>query len=463
MRTVTRRGMLALPFAATLAAADEPPSVKLKNGLLRVSGDGRYLQHKNGTPFFYLGDTAWELFHRLTREETELYLENRRARQFTVIQAVALAEFDGLTEPNRYGDLPLISQDPARPNDKYFQHVDWVLKTAERKGLLIGLLPTWGDKVRKDWGTGPVVFNEQNAYTYGRFLGERYRKAANLIWILGGDRRADGQETLWREMARGLREADKGQSLITYHPMGGTSSTQFFAAEPWIDFHMLQSSHGKRDGPNHQMVARDYARTPAKPVLDGEPRYEDHPIAMKPENGWFDDYDVRQAAYWAVFSGACGHTYGCHDIWQFLSPERKPITFARTNWQEALDLPGAGQMAIVRALIESRPVPGRVPDAELIVEGQGEGADHVAAMRGNGFAMVYLPTGRPVRVAVTRIGAQNYAAWWVDPRTGDIRSVGTFSAEGAPRFTPPGRPARGNDWVLVLDSTARNFGPPGRR
>ena len=128
---------------------------------LRVSENNRFLIKSNGIPFFWLGDTAWELFHRLNREDTERYLENRRQKGFTVIQAVALAELDGLNTPNRFGEKPLTANDPAKPNPKYFEHVDWVVNKAREKGLYVGLLPTWGRYVVKgSWEkTSEVIFN----------------------------------------------------------------------------------------------------------------------------------------------------------------------------------------------------------------------------------------------------------------------------------------------------------------
>ncbi|MEZ4830848.1 MAG: DUF4038 domain-containing protein, partial [Caldilineaceae bacterium] len=91
---------------------------------LQVAPNRRFLQYADGTPFFYLGDTAWELFHRLSLTEAERYLTNRAAKGFTVIQAVVLAELEGLTVPNAVGEIPLHDQDPTRPNDAYFRHVD---------------------------------------------------------------------------------------------------------------------------------------------------------------------------------------------------------------------------------------------------------------------------------------------------------------------------------------------------
>lgn len=136
---------------------------------LQVSSNKRYLQTADGKPFFWLGDTAWELFHRLTREEAEKYLKNRADKGFTVIQAVALAELDGLHDPNPYGEISLENDDPAKPREAYFQHVDFIIRKAEELGLHIGLLPTWGDKVFKDrWGMGPEIFNVDNVRVYGK-------------------------------------------------------------------------------------------------------------------------------------------------------------------------------------------------------------------------------------------------------------------------------------------------------
>jgi hypothetical protein len=449
------------------------PSWDFKHGDLKVSESRRFLVHADGAPFFWLGDTAWELFHRLTREEAERYLENRRQRGFTVIQAVALAEFDGLNEPNAYGHKPLAGNDPATPDVKdgpqndYWDHVDWVVAKAREKGLYVGLLPTWGDKVVKMWGIGPVVFTVENARAYGRFLGTRYKDAPNVVWILGGDRppkeKAVDATELWRAMAAGLKEGDGGRHLKTYHPMGGCTSAQWFHADDWLDFNMLQSGHNAKDLPNYRKIEADYNRQPPKPCLDGEPRYEDHPVDWKPAKGWFDDYDVRQAAYWALFAGAFGHTYGCHDIWQFLSPARPPVSAARTPWGQAAELPGAWHMLHVRRLMLSRPFLTRVPDPSVIAGDAGTGADHAQSTRdaSGAYAFIYLPTGKNVTVDLSKISGGKVKAWWFDPRTGEAKAIGELPAEGTKEFDPPGEPGRGNDWVLVLDDAMKGFAAPG--
>ena len=167
---------------------------------LEVSENGRFLVQSDGTPFFYLGDTAWELFHRLSREDAEFYLETRRQQGFTVIQAVALAELNGLLQGNVYDDTPFVETDPtqplttpgANPDDAeeydYWDHVDWIISKAAEKGLYVSLFPTWGDKVYPLWSPGPPIFDAENAQIYGEFIGDRYQEYTNLIWILGGDR-----------------------------------------------------------------------------------------------------------------------------------------------------------------------------------------------------------------------------------------------------------------------------------
>jgi hypothetical protein len=262
-------------------------------GRLRVSDNHRYLQYESGKPFFYLGDTAWELFQRLNREEATQYLNNRSQKGFTVIQAVVLAPADGLTVPNTYGDLPLMGGDPTKPNEAYFRHVDFIVNKAEELGMFVGLLPSWGSH----WASGKSIFTTESARHYGRFLGSRYKNKP-IIWILGGDRSItnDEERALVDALAAGLKDGDGGAHLKTYHPTGpGLSSLKLHNAS-WLDFNMFQSSHAARDNDNGIYVEHDYSLEPEKPTLDGEPRYEGIPIGfyLRGTAGIdrFDDYDV---------------------------------------------------------------------------------------------------------------------------------------------------------------------------
>ncbi len=440
----------------------EGPSSEFRHGKLKVSENNRYLTFEDGTPFFYLGDTGWELFHRLDKDETERYLENRRAKGFTVIQAVVLAELDGLNTPNAEGNKPLTDNDPLKPNEAYFAHVDWVIKKAREKGIFIGLLPTWGDKVDKKWGVGPVIFNKENAFKYGEWIGKRYKDFNNIIWINGGDRDGGGNnKVIWDAIGAGVKSVDKNH-LMTFHPWGERSSSEWFQQSRWLDFNMCQTGHGQRSYAIYKrLIVRDYDLTPTKPCFDGEPRYEDHPVGWNPNIlGWFDDADIRQAMYWNLFSGGFGHTYGCHPVWQMLTPLREPVGLARHNWYDVLDLPGAWDLIHARRLMESRPFFSRVPDQSMIVPSYFPETDYVVATRGEGYAFVYFPTGWSAVIQLDKIGALIINAYWYDPRNGETKLIETISGKGTRKFTPPAS-GRGNDWVLILDDASVNFRIPG--
>ncbi|MBN2089066.1 glycoside hydrolase family 140 protein [candidate division KSB1 bacterium] len=431
---------------------------------LKVSPNKRFLIYEDGRPFFYLGDTAWELFHRLNREEADFYLKDRSKKGFTVIQAVVLAELDGLHVPNPYGNRPLIDDDPTRPDEAYFQHVDYIVNRAEKLGIFIGMLPTWGDKYNKRWGVGPEIFTPQNAKIFGEFLGKRYRNKP-IIWILGGDRIPENENhfLIIRAMAAGLRAGDQGEHLMTFHPMGGNSSSKFFHEDNWLDFNMFQSGHAAYNIANYEMTLQDYALQPVKPVLDGEPRYEDHPVNWKSENGWFDDWDVRQAAYWSMLSGAAGHTYGNHNIWQMWQPGRQPISSARTPWKDAVKHIGSIQMGHFRQLFESRPFQKLIPDQTMLKDESGNDAAQIRIARADdySFLIAYTPMGIPIQLDMTRFKSSNLIAYWFNPRTGKSSKIGRFTNQNSHEFIPMMN-GRGNDWVLVIDEIEKKFPVPGR-
>jgi hypothetical protein len=340
--------------------------------------------------------------------------------------------------------------------------VDWIVDLAASLGLFIGMLPTWGDKWNRKWGAGPEIFTPASARGYGQFLGRRYAERP-IIWILGGDRPVETEQhaAVIRAMAAGLKEGDGGRHLASFHPQGQQTSAQHFHVDAWLDFNMWQSGHN-RNQPNYAFLSQDYARTPVKPCMDGEPLYEDHPSAFNLDNGYLDDYDVRKAAYWALCAGAHGHTYGCHPVWQMWQPGRAPVSMVRRPWQEALHLPGSGQMQHARALVESRPFFTRIPDQSLIVSDPGAGTHHVRAARSEdgSYAFIYVPSGKPVEVDLAKLSGGTLEAHWYDPRTGKALAIGQVPRAGRRPFAPP---AGGPDWVLVLDDSERDFAAPGAR
>lgn len=457
-------------------------SFTISSQSLKVSNSGRYFETKDGDTFLWLGDTAWELFHRLDREEATHYLTTRANQGFTLIQAVVLAENEGLRVPNSYGEVPLIDLSPEKPNEKYFEHVDFIINKANDLGLYVGVLPTWGDKVySNNQGAGPIIFNEKNAEVFGEFLGKRYIDK-NIIWILGGDRNIANDEVfeIWKSMAKGLRKGDQGKHLITYHPRGGKSSSIWFQNEDWLDFNMYQTGHGEHFNPVYRFANADYSKTPIKPFVEGEPAYEDIPVKFwvhcdwstskkAPDSvfdkngllidqsffkeGFFTDYDVRVHGYWNFLSGACGYTYGNNAVWQMYKKGGPIAIPCLTDWEEALYRKGATQIIHMRNLFDVRPVSTLIPD-QFVIRGQNrEDKMHIRAARNinNTSLIIYLAQGQTVEVVLNKIDDPKIIAHWFNPRNGKITDIGKFENRGTQKFIPP-TSGLNNDWVLILDS-----------
>lgn len=436
------------------AEAPAPPLI----GELQIAPGGRYFQYSDGRPFFWLGDTAWLLFKRLNREEAETYLQDRRSKGFNVIQAMVLHSADDV---NAYGAAALIDQDPGRPRtlpdeNDFWDHVDWIVDRAAEKGLYVGMVAAWGSIARSG------KLNEGNVEAYTRFLAERYGDRPNIIWLTGGDTRGDRETAVWRRMGELFHELDP-DALVTFHPFGRTQSSTWFHAEPWLDFNMFQSGHRRYDQDdtpeakgedNWRYVDEDRAMQPPKPTLDGEPSYEGVPQGLHdPAEPFWTDDDARRYAWWSVFAGAAGHTYGHSAVMQMHSATHgKGAYGVRETWQEAIRAPGAEQMQHLKSLMLSRSYFDRVPDPSLIVGENGERYDRVMATRGPDYAYLYTYSGRAFSVRMGALPGAKVRASWYDPRTGAGREIGEIDNAGTALFDPPGEPAPGNDWALVLES-----------
>jgi len=434
---------------------------------LAISENGRHLVYQDGRPFFYLGDTAWELFHRLSLQEAEQYLTNRSERGFTVIQAVILAQLGGLSDPNTNGDIPLIDQDPNKPNEAYFQHVDSIVNLAGSLNLVIGMLPTWGSYWSSTNGED-LIFTPETARSFARYLGDRYRERNNIIWILGGDENInnDQERAIVESMAAGLKEGDSGNHLITFHPRGPGRSSDYFHDAAWLDFNMSQSSHGAHDHDNGLYAELDYQLTPVKPTLDGEPRYELIPAGFYNRGSnpmdVFTDFDCRQAAYWSVLAGACGHTYGHNSVWQMWAPGRNPVLGTRIPWYEAINHPGSAQMKYLRTLFEARSFSKLIPDQTLVLSGpvSGGGKIRSAIASDSTFAVFYSPLGESFTVDQNRIGGVKLKGIWYDPRYGISHMIHAGNTFAIQTYTPP-TSGKGNDWILILENADLELSMPG--
>ncbi|CAN0601785.1 unnamed protein product, partial [Ectocarpus sp. 12 AP-2014] len=225
--------------------------------------------------------------------------------------------------------------------------------------------------------------------------------------------------------AEGIAEAAGGyeNTLMTYHPQpdkaGG--SARWFHEEPWLDFNMHQTGHCANQ-PTYQLIKKDYDLKLVKPVLDGEPLYEEHPNCFNAkELGYSAADDIRRIMYWNVFAGAFGQTYGCHDVWQMYTLDKEGINGPLRPWQQALDMPMANQVKHLKNLFLSRPFLIRIPDDTMVLDKQNDDENYAIATRAmdGSYGMVYFPTGQERKLSLKNLKGSSFTAWWYDPRTGN--------------------------------------------
>jgi hypothetical protein len=234
---------------------------------------------------------------------------------------------------------------------------------------------------------------------------------------------------------------------------------------------MRQNGHSMSYTERYHRTYDDYLKEPVKPVIDAEPIYEDHPINFNPdENGHSTAADIRRPLYWDLFSGAFGHTYGHHSVWQMWAPSRNPVNRPLMPWYEAIDQPGAGQVMFGRLLMESRPFLNRIPDSTIIVPSNitsavpGAGSYKFVSTRDQEgtYAMIYVPVGRKFSVRMDAIKGKEVVAWWFNPRNGEAKEIGKYTNTGTQTFNTP-TPGENLDWILVLDDASRKYPAPGTK
>jgi hypothetical protein len=407
---------------------------------VKVGPDHRHLVDQSGAPFLVQGDAPWSLISGLTREEAELYLEKRRSQGFNSI-IVNLIEHKFRGPVNRYGEGPFTTPgDFSTPNEKYFEHADWVIKKAEEKGMQVFLAPIYLGYIGTDegWIEEGLKNGPEKCRAWGRYVGRRYRDFDNLVWMIGGDRNPEKAREDVDAIVAGIQEYDY-RHLFTAHCHPENSAIDQYKNDGWLNLNTTYTYNIV-----HGMLLADYNRVPPMPFILTESTYEGEHNASAVQ--------VRRQAYWALLCGSTGQMMGNRPIWLF-----------DPGWQAALDSTGAQDMSRLKTLFTSRPWYQLVPDLkhEVVVDGLGEfrGLDYLAAARTEDGATViaYLPTARTFTVDLTKIAGKAAKAWWFNPRTGKSDPAGEFPTTGKKQFTPPGD----GDWVLMLDDASRKAAAPG--
>jgi Protein of unknown function (DUF4038)/Putative collagen-binding domain of a collagenase len=434
--------------------------------ILKISQNHRFIQTSEGKPFFWLGDTGWLLFSKLNREEALLYLDDRKEKGFNIVQVMGLHK---LKLKNTYGDSALIEADITRPNITegnapndanaydYWDHIDFIIDQAAIRGIFIGFVPIWGNNIKE----GKISIAQITQYA--TFLAKRYASKPNIIWLNGGDIRGGEALEVWNALGETLRLYDKTH-LITFHPRGRTLSSDWFHNQHWLDFNMAQSGHKsyKQDTlktenrhfgeDNWRYIHEAYTLKPAKPILDGEPSYENIPQGLHDTTqARWTDADVRRYAYWSVFAGACGFTYGHNSVMQmFKNEENEEASYnPLMGWKESLNATGASQMQFLKKLMENDPTYFDRKPAQDLVLNQSEKYDYIAVCQSSKAIYAYVYTGRAITLRLGSLKTKILRGYWYNPRTGEMAFFKDTPNKGRRTF----HPKNGKDWVLVLETS----------
>jgi Protein of unknown function (DUF4038) len=442
-----------------------------ENGKLVVNEGSRIIQYEDGTPFLWIGCTSWGMTEWLTREKVDLYLDDRQSKGMNVVQ---LCLFWGkrrgypiktftVNPSNAYGYKSFVEKNgmpdvlqpavieggsPENSND-YWDHVDYCIQAIKKRGMYAAVLPFWGRRyVNATYkGQSLSIFTLENIFQYGQFLGERYSDEPNIIWVNGGDVKADagGDFTShYRLFAEGLVKGVTGKSikwneesdawdslLITYHPDGSPmiNSSNWFQNDPWLTFDMIET-HVARDKITAS-IRQDLAKEPLKPTVMAEGQYEGY------TNGKFANaIHIRRQAYQSFFAGAAGYTYGAtHD-----EEGNGPLMSPANNWEHLLNLEGAGQLIYLKEFLEKNTWWNWEPYDEIILEGRGTGELEKLAVKSDRKILIYFPENSICKV---NLGLLNKYSW-LNTATGEsVDNINVIQNE----FSPP---EGWEDAVLIL-------------
>lgn len=460
-----------------------------EHGYLEVSSNKHYIQHKDKTPFLWIGDTCWGMIQQLTREEVDEYLDNRKALGFTVIQTVShwSPHGGGISRSpdnaaNAYGHRPFtgdkntpntsepllaIGGNLNAPND-YWDHMDYVVEAIKKRNMYLALLPCWGSELI----TNNERYSVEDAKSYGDFLGKRYMKEPHIIWVLGGDTKAQfdaydknqkfskyDHRHIYRAMAEGIVKGVTGESpswnevhpawdkvFLTYHPNGDSpyGSSQWFHEDVWQDVNGVEVWKEVNDV--YRAMLNDYQlNNPTKPSLFLEGSYEYGTYGH--ECGWITPVRVRRQFYHTFFAGGAGHTYGAAPVWAMRGNQGNYN--CGYTWQQALNFPGASQVAdIGRQFLLNHNWNEWIPNGNVISGvGEGESLKTAVTTKSENMSLVYFSNNSACKV--NNILNKDSDAYWFNPQNGEREEASVFKVNESRDMVPP---ADWEDAIFVLQA-----------
>lgn len=432
-----------------------------RHGPVRVSRNHRFLEHADGTPFFWLADTGWNAALLSTPEEFQYYVEQRARQRFTAVQWVA-TQWRASPYGDRLKEPAYRGRERIAIHPQFFQRLDAKVNKLNQAGLLSAPVLLWAIAGGSDPTVNPgVSLPEDQAIKLAQYMVARWQ-GNDVLWILPGDGDYRGEKAeKWKRIGRavfGDPSTGSGQALhapVVLHPGGMQWVLREFQQEPWLDIHGYQSGHGDDEKTLRWMIegppSTDWTLEPPRPFINLEPPYEHH-VAYQSRTR-IAPLTVRRAVYWSLLNApTAGVTYGGHGVWGWDDGTKPPTDHAGSGiplpWKEALVMPAAEQMAHVASLFTSidywrlRPAPDAVADQP----GSGVAARFIAAAASEkgDLLVVYTPEVRTI--ALKREAVPRGRAAWYNPRTGERTNARALRESARVRFETPAD----GDWVLVV-------------
>ncbi len=482
--------LLLLIFSGSVELYAQPPWQQ--HGKLEVSANGHYMQHTDGTPFLWIADTGWGMIQQLKREEIDMYLDNRQKLGFTVIQTVAFwyphgggmesgphnaanvygfRPFSGGEDsPNTSEPLIVAGGSPEAPND-YWDHLDFVVQAVKKRGMYLALLPCWGRAyITPQMGGAPEEINEEEARIFGAFLGKRYQSEPNIIWVLGGDAKAQingydknihtrqwDKRNVFRAMAEGIAQGVTGEQVkwneknpawekvfITFHPDGDApdNSSRWFHSDEWLTANGVEV--WREVDQVYPTMLNEYQLTePVKPSLFLEGSYEYG--SYRHECGWVTPLRVRRQFYQTFFAGGAGHTYGAGPVWAMRGNDGDYN--CGYTWNQALNFPAAAQVCITgKQFLTDHKWNEWIPNGSVISGiGEGESLKTAVTTSSNNMALIYFSDNSSCQI--NNVLNKTAGAYWFYPRNGEKVEAAPFAANESKDMIPP---SNWEDAILVL-------------
>ena len=405
---------------------------------LRINGN--YIL-EGDRPFFWLGDTAWQLFSKLNENEIYVYLKNRKSLGFNVIQVILIEEINERIKSKDYWDF-----------------VSKIVDYARDLNIYMALLPCWGSVVK----SGGI--NEENVVEYVEFLSKTFQQD-NIIWVVGGDIRGDFNYNLFNTFGSTLKELNPDK-LVTFHPFGRTGSYLWFNDCDWLDFNMFQSGHRRYDQlnidgrdewdpetfgeSNYKYVIKNFMYENKKPCLDAEPSYEGVVQGLHNINEpYWEACHIRRYAYFNLFEGACGHTYGNNAIIQFYTGGKGNYG-VREMWYDALHSPGGAQLQYLKNLMESFDFINGKASQELIIDNYDK-TRRIACFSGENYILCYTYNGDSIKLNLINYKNKRMNAYWMNPENNSRSYINTYFGIDVLELKPVKKRELSNDWVLILE------------